>query len=116
MRTLLIFFSLIATIMTVRAGDSNWPTGSADGGWPMGSAETGWSMNASEGAHVTAIANHQIRIGFSFDDVLRALGSPTRTSTTVTSGLIRDFWYYEVGDQLLLTVMFDNGIVVGFSN
>ena len=73
-------------------------------------------MNASEGARVAAIANHQIRVGFSVDDVLRALGTPTRTRETVTSGLVRDFWYYEVSNQLLLTVMFDNGTVAAFSN
>ena len=73
-------------------------------------------MNASEGTRVGAVANHQIRLGFSLDDVLRALGAPTKTSTTVTSGLVRDFWYNEVGGRLLLTVMFDNGVVAGFSD
>jgi hypothetical protein len=112
MKTLIMILAFAPWLATVNAGDANWPMGSPDGSWSMGSAETGWQMNGRQ----AAIASHEIRIGFSFDEVRRALGKPTETSTTVTASMVRDFWHYEVGGHLLVTVMFDNGRVAAFSN
>jgi hypothetical protein len=118
MKKLIMLFALIVAT-TVYAGESNWPMGSADGSWAMGSAEKGWPMGAAEaakGAREIAISNHRIEIGFTQDEVLRALGSPTKTSRTVTANLVDDFWYYEVGNRLLISVMFENGRVAAFSD
>ena len=107
-----MILALAPWLTTVNAGDANWPMGSPDGNWSMGSAETGWQMNGRQ----AAIASHEIRIGFSFDEVRRALGEPTKTSTTVTANMVSVFWHYEVGNRSLVTVVFENGRVAAFYN
>jgi hypothetical protein len=115
MKKLMMMLALAPMLATTHAGDSNWSMGSPDGSWSMGSPDGSWPMNGRQAAHEAAIANHRIMIGFSFDEVRRAIGYPTRNNRTVTADNVRDFWYYESGTDRL-TIVFEDGRVAMISN
>jgi hypothetical protein len=111
MKRLLLLSLLLASASVMQAGDANWPMGTPDGGWAMGTPDNNYPMDGRQ----IAVAEHRIQIGFTQDEVIRALGEPSSVNRTVTANRVTDFWHYEVGNRILLTVMFENSRVTSFS-
>jgi hypothetical protein len=59
--------------------------------------------------HAYLINHHQIALGFTPQEVIRAIGQPIQTDSAIAASGHTDYWWY-AGSFL---VRFDNGVVSG---
>jgi hypothetical protein len=99
MKKLMMILALASMLPTANAGDANWPMGSANGGWAMGTPDDSWPMTADD-------ANHVVKVGYTKEQVSRAVGAPLEISKVVDTDFVMEVWRYDNG-----IVTFQNGIV-----
>jgi hypothetical protein len=106
-KTTLTVMALAMLTASVNAGDANWSMGTPNNNWSMGTPDGNYPMDGRQ----AAIAEGKIRIGFTADEVFRALGYPDSIQTLMTEHGRGDVWYY--GN---LSVTFINGVVTRWFN
>jgi hypothetical protein len=117
MKTTLI---IITTLITLATQGADWTMGSPDGSWSMGTSDASYPMDSDNkqaaddrATREYQIAHHEITLGFTYDEVLRAWGKPYDISRALSENGATELWRYESPHAF---VYFSNGIVTRISD